>query len=539
MRRLSAALLRAQSGASSVHVLLVGAPASLVATVAQGWSPTAPHLRLVTLNPSATEAGVSAFSGHAIDLQDNVSWLDWGDVPGDGYLRGIGRFHGVWIGQPQWLASSQLAKALRRHVWQDSWLIAECATGDALPQTPEHINRLWADQGWSARAPGDALPDVDAVHTPRWPVAPAPSAGPSTALVIGAGLAGASAAFHLTRRGWQVQWLDAQVDWASGASALPVGLLSPHPTASPTPMSELSKIGMACTRSHLDALLPQGLGWQNTPVVRVDDEGLLTHPEDAVMIEPKALIEAWGQQALRSGRMRFQGRASVERLQRLDGQWHALDANGHILAQADVAVVANAWGAKALLGDAMSALRAVAGQMSWGPLRAGDAPLAPEVRRSHGVVSPGFQSSHGRIWAVGSTYRRGVADPAPSAVDHDANRDCLARLCPSGLDRFDQQRANGELQAYVGVRCASPDRMPLIGAVPDMASPWPSRGGLTAVPRQPGLFTLTALGSRGLTLAAWGGETLADMVQDMPLATERVWVQACDPARRGLHSTRV
>ncbi len=536
MLRLSAALSRAQLRASATHLLLIGNAAQHTTDIARHWPAGAPHLRLVTLNAVGVPHCPPPFHGQSVPLRDNVSWVDWGNLPSSGHLSGIGRFHGVWINQPEWIQSDALAQALRRHVWRDSWLIVESDEGKPCREILRRDRLVWEAHGWIVSVSSNSEVEVDALHCPRWPTPSAPSLTPSSAVVVGAGLAGASAVYHLTQRGWQIEWLDAHPDWARGASALPVGLLSPHPTASPTPMSELSQIGLRCTRKHLDRLLPNGPGWQRTPVVRVDDEGQPSHPEEAWMIEPKALVDAWGKAAMRSGRVAFRGQTRVAQLQRVNDKWMALDVSGAVLAQAEIVVVANAWGAQALVGETMQSLRGVAGQMSWASLGADDAPLAPEVRRSHGVVSPGFQSSQGRIWAVGSTYRRGVTAPLATESDHDANRDCLARLCPEGLNRFDAQRANGELNAYVGVRCASPDRMPLIGAIPAIDLPRPRRGGLEAMPRQPGLYAFTALGSRGLTLAAWGGETLADLVQAMPLATERSWIQACDPARTGLHS---
>ena len=92
------------------------------------------------------------------------------------------------------------------------------------------------------------------------------------------------------------------------------------------------------------------------------------------------------------------------------------------------------------------------------------------------------------------------------------------------------------------MRCASLDRLPLAGALPDMAAiearlgrpPFHRRKPrLDELPRLPGLFTLSALGSRGLTLASWCGERLVrqaldaspDPDQHMPL-----WA-TLDPAR--------
>jgi tRNA 5-methylaminomethyl-2-thiouridine biosynthesis bifunctional protein len=51
------------------------------------------------------------------------------------------------------------------------------------------------------------------------------------------------------------------------------------------------------------------------------------------------------------------------------------------------------------------------------------------------------------------------------------------------------------------------------------------------VPRQPGLFVFTALGSRGITQAALGGEVLAAWLAGDPLPAPASLLDALDPAR--------
>ena len=87
-----------------------------------------------------------------------------------------------------------------------------------------------------------------------------PGGSPRQALVIGAGLAGAAVCGELARRGWQIDLLDSASGPAQGASALPVGMLSPHVTRSPTPLSRLSALGMQATLGELKRLVPQGQG---------------------------------------------------------------------------------------------------------------------------------------------------------------------------------------------------------------------------------------------------------------------------------------
>jgi tRNA 5-methylaminomethyl-2-thiouridine biosynthesis bifunctional protein len=73
------------------------------------------------------------------------------------------------------------------------------------------------------------------------------------------------------------------------------------------------------------------------------------------------------------------------------------------------------------------------------------------------------------------------------------------------------------LQHWVGIRCASTDRRPLVGPVDEQALP--------------GLWLSTAMGSRGLTFAALAGELIAARVHGEPLPIARKLAAALDPRR--------
>jgi tRNA 5-methylaminomethyl-2-thiouridine biosynthesis bifunctional protein len=51
------------------------------------------------------------------------------------------------------------------------------------------------------------------------------------------------------------------------------------------------------------------------------------------------------------------------------------------------------------------------------------------------------------------------------------------------------------------------------------------------VPRVPGLFVFTALGSRGITWSALGAETLASAITGAPAPLESSLLDAIDPGR--------
>jgi tRNA 5-methylaminomethyl-2-thiouridine biosynthesis bifunctional protein len=51
------------------------------------------------------------------------------------------------------------------------------------------------------------------------------------------------------------------------------------------------------------------------------------------------------------------------------------------------------------------------------------------------------------------------------------------------------------------------------------------------VPRVPGLFVFTALGSRGITWSALGAQLLASIITGAPAPIEASLIDAVDPAR--------
>lgn len=375
------------------------------------------------------------------------------------------------------------------------------------------------------------------------------------ALVIGAGLAGAAVCAALARRGWRLTLMDAASGPAQAASALPVGMLSPHVTRAPTPLSRLSALGVADMRAELERLIPQGSGWQ---ACEVDNLGHDPGRWPAALVRPAAVVQAWLKEAQKVTDLSTLWDAPVAQLRSVTGgasvHWQALAADGRKVAEAPVVVVAAALGSYALLTDSahlMSPdtlpLRPVQGQMSLAALRG--APLAERPQRDNGVFVPVYEDSGlppqwpARIWAMGSTYERGKNSSALSDAAHARNAESLASICPAAAERQREAAASGELRGWAQVRCASLDRLPLMGAVPDVAAllaqmeqAGARRGRLRLAdaPRWPGLYTLSALGSRGLTLSHWCASQLAAQIDDKttegPTEVEDL-VRALDPAR--------
>lgn len=372
---------------------------------------------------------------------------------------------------------------------------------------------------------------------------------PRQAMVIGAGLAGAALCAALARLGWQVHLLDQAEGPAQGASALPVGMLSPHVTRAPTPLSRLSALGVADTRRELERLIAPGQGWQPT---EVDNRGHDPGRWPAALVRPEALVRAWLGEAQDRHALETSWRAQVDHLRQDTDKpwWQAIGPTGDVLAAAPVAVVASAWGTQALLNQRAAGLDAIAlplrpvqGQMSLGPCL-GD-PLAARPQRDNGVFVPVYEDSGlapqwpARLWAMGSTYERGATHTDIREAAHERNAQSLEALVPAAAQRLREDMAQGKLLGWAQVRCASLDRLPMAGAVPDVQAwqhqrqqtPTARRPALVDFPRLPGLFMLTALGSRGLTLAHWCAQRVAEQVDGQTPRGEADLLAALDPAR--------
>lgn len=379
------------------------------------------------------------------------------------------------------------------------------------------------------------------------------------ALVIGAGLSGAAVCSALAVKGWRLTLLDAAKGPAQAASALPVGMLSPHVTRAPTPLSRLSALGVAATRAELERLLPQGQGWQACEVDNLNhDAGRWP----ASLVRPAALVEAWLDEATRLGRLSSQWNQPVAHLRRVPSAaapgegsansspvWQAVASNGTMIAEAPVVVVCAAFGSLALMSGPgielpLSALplRPVKGQMSLAELTG--EPLAERPQRDNGVYVPCYEDSGlppawpSRIWAMGSTYVRGDASTDITSEGHERNAQSLQAMNAPAASRLREEAAANQLLGWAEVRCASLDRLPLVGAVPDNNALLHLKGNrrrqmprLADTLREPGLYMLSALGSRGITLAHWCARLLASQIQGESFDADPDLVAAIDPAR--------
>lgn len=392
---------------------------------------------------------------------------------------------------------------------------------------------------------------IQACFAPRWQAKAAvrtvdlPAQDKRRAVVVGGGLSGSACAWSLAQRGWQVLLLDAAEQPAAGASALPAGMVAPHVSPDDAALSRLTRAGVRLALQRAADLLREGEDWAASGVLEHRVEGKHSLPRtdlwrtigiessrDASQEDLARAGLASGSPALWHGlggwlrpqqlvraqldhpAIQWRGGCRVDRLEPVDGGWRLLDAQGGELARADQVVLATAYGTRELLersGLSSPPLNPLRGQISWGALD--DLPadvraLLPQVPvNGHGCFVSGAPGPDGQAaWIAGSTFERAVTEALLKPEDQLANRDKLIRLLPAlgtALAPFFDQA-----QAWAGLRCTLPDRVPAVG------------------PIAPGLQVCAGMGARGLTLSVLCGELLAALLHGEPWPVERRLAQS-------------
>lgn len=382
--------------------------------------------------------------------------------------------------------------------------------------------------------------------------------------IVGAGLAGAATAHALAGLGVPCRVFDAAPAPALGGSGMPAGLLHGVVHGADTPHTRWFRAG--ALRAHasiapliaqgrvpgrLDGLLRcehaldhaamnalaqrQGLPPQYAQPMSATEAG--THAGCAIArpawyypgggwLEPASLVRAW----LDDPSIELTLRAHVRRLV-ADGQgrWRLLDTQGRVLAHCDQVVLAHAADIAPLLDgcDPWPLMRS-RGQVTLLSAAAWR-PAVPIAGDGYAIALP-----DGRL-LCGATNDLDDEEPAVREADHRRNLAALQRL--SGLPC----PAPPALEGRVGWRLHTRDRLPLVGGVP---LPAHERTQATRqeqprfIARHSGLYTLSALGSRGLTQAALAGEVVAAMIAATPLPIGSPLLDAVDAARFAARTQR-
>lgn len=338
----------------------------------------------------------------------------------------------------------------------------------------------------------------------------------ATVAIVGAGVAGASLAYALKRAGLEPTVYE-ENEPASGASGNPAGLIMPRVDVDDTPAG----------RFHVQAYL-HVVQLLNRLQANADETlfkpcGVLLHAKDEKernrqkkLIEKNALPEAWIQPHKDGLFFPQAGVASppdivrallsdtplecdrVLRLINRNGVWSVLTAKRE--ETFDAVIIAN--GLDALRFEPMRSvpLSGSAGQVDYFP----NAAPPPHAHAFGPYAAP----APGGGLVIGATYAP-IAIGAEAAFTAEATRsniNAVSTVLPE-IGKLSSEAS----QPRASVRCVTPDRLPIVGPIPDWGFYGGAYDGLRDGKKrdyppgetQTGLYALTGLGSRGLVTAPW------------------------------------
>ena len=349
---------------------------------------------------------------------------------------------------------------------------------------------------------------------------------PRHCLVVGAGVAGSAIARALADKGWQVDVADQAASPAAGASGVPIGVLSCHVSVDDNPLSKLTREGLQRVMAFAQQHLVKGQDWLDCGVLERRLDGH-TKKKNWKSAEIGTVWHGWVETPsdLQLSQAGLKQISTDEQLWQAHGAWvkplsliqALLDhpsihfQGGQLLKATEIQAlgypaVVLALGAHTsdFLADLPHApalpLVPVAGQVSWGLQDAAQTPAFPPfaVNGYGGFVSH-VPTPQGVAWFSGATFHRGQTLAEVTKQDHAENFHKLQQLLPQAAQALERQwQTPDSVSGWSGVRCTSVNRMPIARALDPVKLPtW---------------YVLTALGSRGLTLAMGCAQRLASEI---------------------------
>jgi tRNA 5-methylaminomethyl-2-thiouridine biosynthesis bifunctional protein len=355
---------------------------------------------------------------------------------------------------------------------------------------------------------------------------------PRRVAILGAGIAGAAIAHELTQYGIAAHVFDLAPAPASGASGNPLALLMPRLDAGDTVEATLL----------IDAYLAARDLYRGLPEAAVTD--VLQSPRNAaevsrfekLLADPPLPLEDL--EAVRGGGL-LHKRALILRPAGLIARLLAganchfglpvqvsletCSVNGEVF---DAIVLANGMRAAQLAPHLP--MEARLGQVDF-VTRDVAAPPSALASGTYALATGGD-----RLW--GATFEPSGPDYAAEGTPaaRDENLGGLKRLSPWWVRDADSP----DVRSRASLRATTPDRLPLIGAVPDQASALTrfadvkkGRAADADAPLLAGIYVASGYGARGFTWAPWAAGLIAAQLAGAPVPASLASRQAVSPMR--------
>ncbi|GAA3705794.1 bifunctional tRNA (5-methylaminomethyl-2-thiouridine)(34)-methyltransferase MnmD/FAD-dependent 5-carboxymethylaminomethyl-2-thiouridine(34) oxidoreductase MnmC [Oceanisphaera sediminis] len=384
-------------------------------------------------------------------------------------------------------------------------------------------------------------------------------------IIVGAGIAGATLAHALTRRGQKVTLLEQNAAPAMGASGNRQAAVYPLINGDHDHLSQFYLQAFLYGRRTLPTLAERHdvihdwcgvvqLAYDAKSSAKIDK--LLASPVARALVQPLTaeqvnartgiaanlpgieyslggwicpfeLTAALLVEAQNTGLLECHYQTRVEQLARKDSQWH-ITTDGDSFC-ADTLVLANGHELTTWPQTRALALSPVRGQVNYQPSSPSIAPLNTVVCYE-GYLTPAWQGAH----CVGASYGRRQSALDYREQDEQDNLHKLVRTLPA-LDDLTPRAGAGR----VSVRAACRDHLPLAGAAPDKTAqlqqyalmPRRKWEALPLADDHAGLFVMSGLGSRGLCSAPLLAELITAQLLDEPYPLSQGQLAVLNPNR--------
>ena len=392
------------------------------------------------------------------------------------------------------------------------------------------------------------------------------------ALVVGAGIAGASAAMSLARRGFAVTVVERRAGAAQEASGNPQGVLYLKLSAHGTAQTQLLLAAYGYALRTLSCTLNKGEDWDDCGVLQLAFDEATARKQDALAdafpeallkrvdaaeasalagvaltenalhfpeggwIKPPALVNA----LLATPGVSCRYGVAAQALARSEDAWRLTLENSETL-DADLVVIACANQSGALLADTPLPLKPIRGQVSVAPATPQSARLKT-VLCGEAYVAPAADGTH----TFGATFDFKSTDTAATLADHRANLAALAGLSPALFAALGGDALAPEaLAGRAALRSSTPDYLPLIGPLASHTGLGEAYAELARdatlpltapMPWLPGLYISAGHGSRGMVSAPLAGELIASLACGETLPLPGPIVDALSPSRFALRA---
>jgi tRNA 5-methylaminomethyl-2-thiouridine biosynthesis bifunctional protein len=387
--------------------------------------------------------------------------------------------------------------------------------------------------------------------------------------IIGAGIAGCTAAVALKRRGFKVTVVDRHPQAGQEASGNSQGIVYPKLSPRDDTLPRVNLAAIEFCKDYYQPFWDLGLGKQCGILVvpesakKVADFAQISQrfadrPEIVQSVDNSQLCKLAGiplsaetalyfpqlgwlppalvcQQLLETNNIPLL-QADIHSLRHSESEnsWALNGIDGQCLLNSESVVIASAFDCKNFAQSEYLPLRKIRGQIS-------QLPCTPESSQLQTVICGEgyFTPAENGLHSCGATYNKDIFSSEVRDVDHQTNIAQISATDP-GLAAAVGQPAIKTLSGRANFRCTTPDYLPITGAlpnVPEMLEDYAilRRDAKTVVPTRgsylPNLYVNCGMGSRGLSYAPLSAEILAAQIAGETPPLEQELLNAINPAR--------